>query len=162
MLTTLFAGAMVAALVAKNEEKLYLVNAEKCQVPGIQLDGSTHRRIHFPLLRALAFQLFSRCSSHTISRLTCCSYGVMYGRNTWIINKKMSAKSKLVDDCSPIKNDNLYDRSGGIVLCRNEIFLAATQIRVYFTFIRCCHFASFVIQRYQALGMIFGLMRSSP
>ena len=34
---------------------------------------------------------------------------------------------------------------------------------VFFTFIRCCHFTCFVVQRYQALDMIFGLfMRSCP
>ena len=37
-----------------------------------------------------------------------------------------------------------------VVLYRNEVFQAATQIRVYFTFIRCCHFACFAVQRSQA------------
>ena len=44
-----FSVEMVAALVAKNETLLF-VNADKRQVPGIQLDGSTRRWIHFPLL----------------------------------------------------------------------------------------------------------------
>ena len=46
----------------------------------------------------------------------------------------------------------------GIVLYRNDIFQAATQIRVHFTFIRRCHFAFFVVQHYQALDKIFGLL----
>ena len=46
---TCFSEEMVAALVAKNE-KLLFVNADKRKVPGIQLDGSTRRWIHFPLL----------------------------------------------------------------------------------------------------------------
>ena len=54
----------------------------------------TRRRIHFPLrVRASAFKLSARCSSHTTSLLTWCSCVVMYGRSTWIVNKKMSAKS---------------------------------------------------------------------
>ena len=83
VLTTCLSVAMVVALAAKNE-KLYCC----CQ------SRETRRRIHFPLIvRASAFKLSARCSSHTTSLLTCCSCDLMYGRNTWIVNKKMSAKS---------------------------------------------------------------------
>ena len=44
-------------------------------------------------LSLFVFQLSARSLSHTISLLACCCCDVMYGRNTWIINKKMSAKS---------------------------------------------------------------------
>ena len=76
VLTTCLSVAMVVALAAKNEKPLYCC----CQC------RETRRRIHFPLLvRASAFKLSARCSSHTTS--------LMYGRNTWIVNKKMSATS---------------------------------------------------------------------
>ena len=85
MLTACLSVAIVAALAAKNE-KLYNNCCCQCR--------ETRRRIHFPLLvRASAFKLSAKCSSHTTSLLTCCSCDVMYGRNTWIVNKKMSAKS---------------------------------------------------------------------
>ena len=85
MLTTCLSVATVAALAAKKWKKnLYCC----CQC------RETRRRIHFPLrVRASAFKLFARCSSHTTSLLTCCSCDVMYDRNTWVVNKKMSAKS---------------------------------------------------------------------
>ena len=41
---------------------------------------------------------------------------------------QMSAKH--VDDCRPIKYDDLYDRSRGSFLFRNEVFQAAVQIRL--------------------------------
>ena len=76
---------MVAALAAKNE-KLYNDCCCQCR--------ETRRRIHFPLLvRASVFKLSARCSSYTNRLLTCCSCDVMYDRNTWIVNKKMSPKS---------------------------------------------------------------------
>ena len=75
--------AKVATVAAKNK-KLYCC----CQC------RETQRRIHFPLrVRASAFKLSARCSLHTTSLLTCCSCDVMYGRNTWIVNKKIFAKS---------------------------------------------------------------------
>ena len=54
----------------------------------------TRRRIHFRLLvRASAFKLSVKCSTQTTSLLTCCSCDMMYGRNIWIVNKKMPKKS---------------------------------------------------------------------
>ena len=83
MLTTCLSVALVAALAAKNETLSCY-----CQC------RETRRRIHFPLfVRASAFKLSARCSSHTTSLLTCCNCDVMYGRKTSIVNKKISAKS---------------------------------------------------------------------
>ena len=138
---------MVAASAAKNVKILYCC----CQC------RETRRRIHFPLLvRASAFKLSARCLSHTNRLLTCCSCDVMYGRNTSIVNKKMSAKS--VRNMLTIAALSRMTNCTSTVLYGNEIFQAATQIRVYFTFIRCCHLACLVVQCYKALGMIFGLL----
>ena len=85
MLTTCLSVAMVAAVAAKNE-KLYIVvvNAEK--------RGGGYISLSVFVLQP-SIKLSARCSSHTTSLLTRCSCDVMYGRNTWIVNKKMSAKS---------------------------------------------------------------------
>ena len=52
VLMTCLSVAMVAALVAKNKNNsilLSLMRRNSCQFPGIVLDGSTRRRIPFPL-----------------------------------------------------------------------------------------------------------------
>ena len=74
---------MVAALAAKNENTLY-----KCLM-SMQKNAAADT---FPS-PCSCFKLSARCSSHTTSLLTCSSCDVMYGRNTSIVNKKMSAKS---------------------------------------------------------------------
>ena len=137
VLMTCLSVAMVAALVAKNENNsilLSLMRRNSFQFPGIVLDGSTRRRIPFPLrVRVSAYKLSAIYSSHTtiysvhVLQLRCDVRQEHLGR---VIGKCLcKTRSKRVNDCSPIKHDNLYDRSGGKVLCRNEIFQAADQIR---------------------------------
>ena len=72
MLTTCLSVAMIAALAV-------VVNADTRGGGYISLPSAS--------------KLSARCSSHATSLLTCYSCGVVYGRNTWIVNKKLSANS---------------------------------------------------------------------
>ena len=83
VLTTFLSVTMVAVLAARKNYRVF-INTEKC--------GGGYISLSLFVLQP-SIKLSVRCSSHTTSLLTCCSCDVMWCRNTWIINKKMSAKS---------------------------------------------------------------------
>ena len=107
-----------------------------------------------------AFKLSARCSSHATSLLTCCSCGVMYGRNIWIVNKKLSANSgrNILTIAAPSRTTTCTTGLGELSCLGTRSFKQQPRSESTSLHFRCCRSACCVVQRYQALGVIFGLL----
>ena len=82
-----FSVSVVGILIARKANSSTLFSSMRrkvCQYPGMELDDSTHLQMPLPLFFLVSvFKLSGKYSSQTIStRVICCSWDVMYSKNT--------------------------------------------------------------------------------
>ena len=104
-----------------------------------------------------AFELSAIFSSHTTSLLTRCSCDVMYCRNTWIVNMKMSAKSgrNMLTIAAPWRMTTCTTGVGELSCTGTRSSMQPPRSES-----TSCHRVLPLRVQCQALGKIFGFLRS--